>query len=96
MTPAEIIQRFQDDYDEILTLDGFDDALLGIVVGAYRQPVACYDHRKCVEILMKRDGMDEEMAEEWMDFNVTGAYLGELTPLFVHIWRDDGDLLQVR
>lgn len=57
MTPAEIIQRFQDDYDEILTLDGFNDALLGIVVG---------------------------------------AYLGELTPLFVHIWRDNGDLLQVR
>jgi len=27
--------------------------------------------------------MDEEMAREWFDFNVTGSWVGEETPLFV-------------
>ena len=33
---------------------------------------------------MERDGMTHEEAIEWMDFNVTGAWLGETTPIFVH------------
>ncbi len=32
---------------------------------------------------MKDYGMDEEMAREWFDFNVTGSWVGEETPLFV-------------
>ena len=40
----------------------------------------------CVEIFMKRDGMSGEEAVEWMDFNVTGAYVGEQTPEFIFIY----------
>jgi hypothetical protein len=32
---------------------------------------------------MQRDGMDLEDAVEHMDFNVTGAWVGEQTPMFL-------------
>ena len=86
MTTKEILEAVDEIADggyEIILADGFEDALLGTVIGACRQPVACYDHRKCVEILVTRDGMTEEDAEEYMEFNVIGAYVGEATPLFL-------------
>lgn len=83
----EILNQAADDGDEILLADGFEDALIGTVEGACRAPVACYDYQKCVEILVKRDGMDEDTAAEYIDFNVTGAYVGPGTPLFLHNLR---------
>lgn len=82
----KILERFAEECPDGLTADGFDGALIGLVEGACRQPVACYDYRACIRIL-KRRGMSEEEAEEWMDFNVTDAYVGEMTPLFLHDWR---------
>jgi hypothetical protein len=88
MTTEEIITELNEAFeDELLLADGFEDALLGTVVGACRSPVACYDYDKCVEILMRRDGMDEEAACEYLDYNAVGAYVGELTPLFLHNMR---------
>ena len=42
-----------------------------------------YDYEKCVKILIKRDGMSDEGAREFMEFNVVDAYVGELTPAFI-------------
>lgn len=33
---------------------------------------------------MKRDGMDETEAWEFMEYNVVCAYVGEATPIFVY------------
>jgi hypothetical protein len=63
-----------------LTADGFDDAIIGIA-----SERVVYSRTKCIEILMKRDGMDYLEAMEYFDFNVEGAYMGEKTP----IWVDD-------
>jgi len=87
MTSAEILESLREHYPELLLADGFEGALIGLVDGACREPVVCYDFRKCVEILMTRDGMDEDEAEEYLSFNTTGAYVGKYTPLFVHDWR---------
>lgn len=65
----------------ILLADGFDEALLGFVEVAGRSMVALYDRNKCIEILMS-DGMDDEVAQEYFEFNVIGAYVGEYTPAF--------------
>lgn len=67
---------------EFVLADGFEDAFLGV---DDRTLVCVYDSEKCVKILMKRDGMSREDAEEFFSFNVTGAYVGEKTPIFV--WR---------
>lgn len=88
MTTAEILDSLRDHYDEILLADGFEDALIGVVDGACRSPVACYDYARCIEILME-GGMDEIEACEFMEFNVVGAYVGEHTPLFLHDWRNE-------
>lgn len=74
-----------EEYPELLLADGFDEAVIGLVDGACREPVLCYDYRKCIEILSRK--MSEEDADEYMQFNVVGAYVGEYTPLFVHDLR---------
>ena len=65
---------------KILVADGLDAALVGFDDAQQR---AVYSKNKIVGILMERDGMAWEAAVEFMDFNVTGAYLGEGTPIFM-------------
>ena len=64
-----------------LLADGFEEALIGLGT-QFNKEVAVYDYEKCIAILM-RSGMDHEEASEYMDFNVTGACVGEHTPVFV-------------
>ena len=75
----KIVEQFQD--EEILKADGFDEAVIGIEESSMR---LIYSVEKCIEILMKQ-GMDMTEAVEYFDFNVSGAYVGEKTP----IWCDD-------
>lgn len=67
-----------------LKADGFEGAVLGCAWRCGQPPVIVYDYDKCVEILMERDGMDHEEAEEWMSYNVEGAWVGLGTPIFLH------------
>jgi hypothetical protein len=67
---------------DLLFADGFDEAILGVAERCGSPLVVVYDYDKCVESLMK-DGMNEDEADEWMGFNVTGAYVGERTPWFL-------------
>ena len=82
MTREEIEELVGDD-EEVLLADGFEDAFLGLAERCGSEPVAVYDYAKAVRILMDRDGMTEEDAEEWMGFNVLGAYVGPQTPWFL-------------
>jgi hypothetical protein len=73
-----------DNAEEILLADGFEEAFMGLASRfGFNQPVAAYDYEKCIDILVTRDGMDREEAEEYFDFNVIGAWVGELPPIFV-------------
>jgi hypothetical protein len=72
----------KDEEAGILLADGFEKAFVGYVT-QFNTMLACYDHIKCVSILMKRDGMTDEQAIEFMEFNVTGAYIGKYTPCFL-------------
>ncbi len=80
---APVIDLSEVDPD-ILLADGFEDALLGYVQ-QFNTMMALYDREKCIAILMERDGMDEEGAEEFFDFNVVGAWVGKNTPAFATI-----------
>ena len=68
--------------NHILLADGFENAFMGIG-RQFNTVFSVYDYDKCIDILMSRDGMTEEEAEEHMSFNVTGAYVGEHTPVFL-------------
>lgn len=70
--------------DTLLLADGFDAAIVGVMEGMGRTPAVAYDHARCVQILVERDGMEEDEAAEFMDFNVTSAFVGDGTPVFLH------------
>jgi hypothetical protein len=85
----------QDDADQIrielveqnpdaLTVDGFDQALVGYVDRCGCPALACYDYNLMVEVLVNRDQMSREDAIEYIDFNVVGAWMGDGTPVFLH------------
>lgn len=65
-----------------LYADGFEDALIGLG-WQHTKLIAIYDYDKCVEILMDRDGMTNEEAIEWMEYNVVGSWVGDYTPVFL-------------
>ena len=72
--------------EEILQADGFDDAIIGyaeVWQDSGQARVLAYDREMCIGVLMSRDGMERGEANEYFDFNVTGAYVGETTPVFI-------------
>ena len=85
MDATEAKEILEEVNPEALLADGFDDALIGIVQVKGRPTVALYDYRICVQVLVERDGVSPEEAEEHMEFNVVDAYMGENTPAFAHI-----------
>ncbi len=72
-----------EEYPGVLTADGFDDAILGVVERCGQEPFVIYDTNKCIEILIERDGLSEEEAWEHFNFNVSGAWVGPSTPGFM-------------
>jgi hypothetical protein len=73
-----IIEKYPN--ESFLKPDGFDEALIGVDIKSMR---LVYSVSKCIQILSK--DMNEIDAIEYFDFNVSGAYVGEKTP----IWVDD-------
>ena len=73
---------------DALFADGFEGALIGYVQQFSKPPLALYDHKKCIEILVKRDGMDFDEAHEFFSFNVQGSWVGENTPAFAVLFEE--------
>tara|TARA_R110000751_G_scaffold302581_2_gene416708 strand:- start:575 stop:790 length:216 start_codon:yes stop_codon:yes gene_type:complete len=66
----------------MLKADGFDDAIMGIARRCGQPELLVYSEDKCIEILMDQ-GMTDEEALEYFEFNVVGSWMGEETPLFL-------------
>tara|TARA_R110002074_G_scaffold324868_2_gene495135 strand:+ start:1694 stop:1924 length:231 start_codon:yes stop_codon:yes gene_type:complete len=75
----------------ILKADGFDDAILGLGRRCSQPDLLVYDVDKCVAILMK-DGMTDEEAMEYFEYNVVGSCMGEGTPIFLYRGVEDIEL----
>lgn len=62
--------------------DGYEKALLGVV---WREEIAIavYDRQGVIAILCQRDGMTQEDAEEFFDYNIQGSWLGAATPIYL-------------
>jgi hypothetical protein len=82
MTKEEVEEILED----AIFWHGLDDAVIGIAerVGLL---VVAYDIEKICEVLM-RDGMTYEEAIEYYDFNIGGAWVGELTPVHLRLTLD--------
>jgi len=66
-----------------LLADGLEAALVGYTVNHHHPHVAVYDIDKCIDVLVERDGMTAEEADEFLSFNTLGAYVGENGPIYV-------------
>ena len=75
-----ILENYPD--ETFLKADGFDEAVIGFDEHSLR---LIYSMSKCLDILMK--DMSDEDALEHFYYNVSGAYVGEQTP----IWCNDLD-----
>ena len=77
----EKIEEILGEDENVLLADGFEDAFVGIG-RQFGRPLAVYDRFECIEILIK-EGMSEEEAEEYFQYNTEGAWVGDQTPIFL-------------
>lgn len=56
---------------EFITADGFNDAIIGYCIFTNK---IIYSVRKCIEILVKEEGLTETDAMEHFDYNVRGSH----------------------
>jgi len=89
MSDKNAFQKMYEDKEtsDALLADGFDDALLGFG-RQFNNDVAVYDYGRCIDILRSRDGMSEEDAVEFFEFNVVGSWVGPNTPIFMSLADD--------
>tara|TARA_R100001594_G_scaffold62441_2_gene96755 strand:- start:2909 stop:3160 length:252 start_codon:yes stop_codon:yes gene_type:complete len=68
----------------MLKADGLDRAVIGktydMAVQEYR---LIYSVKKCIKILMERDGMDYSEARESLGFNALCVYMSKAQPIYV-------------
>mgnify|MGYP003662256725 CR=1 FL=1 len=77
------VEKISEINPEALLADGFNNAILGMCLQFGQEPVVAYDYEKCLEILEERDEMSRSEAEEYMEYNVIGAYMGMYSPVFI-------------
>ncbi len=75
----EMIAEYNED---AMIANGLDDAIIGMACRCGSEPVVAYDTNKVIASFVK-EGMTEEEALEFFEFNVLGAYVGPSTPVYV-------------
>jgi hypothetical protein len=75
--------ELEEQLDGMLLADGFDDCILGIAERCGSTNVVAYDAEAIINSLVEQ-GMTYEEASEYFSFNISGAYVGEQTPVFIH------------
>lgn len=73
--------------DGMLKMDGFDDCVVGICERFGMEAVLAYDRDKVIEKLVA-DGMTQEEAEDFFEYNQIGAWMGDRTPVFVTLFKN--------
>lgn len=67
-----------------IVLDGFNEAIIGIVEEFGNGPRILYSREKILEILQNRDEMSFQDAIDFYDFNILGMYAGEQNPVILY------------
>lgn len=82
---TDIREHLNDMFEGLLFLSEreFDAAILGVAERIGMSPIVAYDTAKIIDILCERDGMEDDEAAEFFEFNIAGAYVGDRTPIFI-------------
>jgi hypothetical protein len=86
----EFLMSFEGD---IVILDGYEEALIGISNLPNIGYVAVYSSSDIIKNLIENDLMDLDTAEDYFLYNILGSYIGDKSPIFVdtvpkHYWQD--------
>jgi hypothetical protein len=81
MTNRDLIAEY---YPDLVVLDPlyYDKAIIGVVNRIGIEAV-CYSSDRILDILVEEEGMSEEEAVEYFEYNIIGAYMGEHSPMFL-------------
>lgn len=84
-----MINKILEEHDDeaFLKADGFDKVIIGLVEDFNAPPRLAYSVKKCIRILVSDYGMSMEEAVEYFEFNISGAYVGKKTPVWVHDYK---------
>lgn len=84
---TDMIENFPELNEKALYPTGLEEAIIGRVERFGMDPLILLDRDKCISIFIERDGMEPEEAEEFFEFNVIGAWMGEGTPCFATLLK---------
>lgn len=71
--------------EDALIMDGYDDCIIGTCERfGFSDIVVAYDYDKVIKKLMD-EGMTDEEAVEFFEFNMLGAWVGDKTPVFIRL-----------
>jgi hypothetical protein len=79
----KINYNIHEEAEGAILLDGFNDAIIGIVEEFGNGPRVLYSKNKILQILEDRDGMSIFEAVEFYDYNILGLFAGEQNPIFL-------------
>jgi hypothetical protein len=71
-----------DEKDNILLADGFENAFMGLM-SHNGHTVAVYSRWDCILELQRKNDWTWTDSEEYFNFNVECAYVGDYTPVFM-------------
>lgn len=83
-----MLQAWLEDLGAAVTLSGCDSAIVAVGVRCGQPPLVCYSRPKLVAHFVA-EGMSVEEAEEWIDVNIEGAWVGETTPIVLHFPEEE-------
>ena len=76
----ELIEQFGDD---LMFAVNFDNSIIGVSMGISCGTKVVYDAEEMAKTLVVSEGITEQEAWEYLEFNTFNAYVGENTPIFV-------------
>ena len=76
----ELKEKIGEVNPEAMLADGHDHAIMGYTIDGR----VIYSVDEIIGGLMNRDGMTEEEAFEFFNFNIECAYVGEYTPIYMY------------
>ena len=66
-----------------LTMDGYDDCVVGVLERYGMEPIVIYDKERVIEKLMDEGCDSYEGANEYYEYNQLGGWHGDKTPGFL-------------
>lgn len=83
MTYLKIVENPDNEENPLLFMTGFNHCVLGVARRMDGCIAVAYDYEKVIQENMDQ-GMTEEEAIEYFEFNQYGAYMGPSTPIFIY------------